>query len=139
MAVRPGEAVARPRGRRGLWGARALPRCSVIGVPRGQACGTISALSHMVEEITIGDRGRVVLPAAVRNELGLTPGTRLLLSTEDDGSVRLRPYRVVADSLLGIFADASPETSLVDKLIAERRREAARETALEARDLGSES
>lgn len=38
--------------------------------------------------VTVGDRGRVVLPAAVRSELGLEPGTRMLLSTESDGSVR---------------------------------------------------
>ena len=68
-----------------------------------------------------------MLPASVRSELGLTPGTRLLLSTEDDGSLRLRPYRAVADACLGIFSDLADGVSLADELIAERRADAARE------------
>jgi AbrB family looped-hinge helix DNA binding protein len=83
-------------------------------------------MSHR-EQITIGDRGRVVLPSSVRSELGLTPGTRMLLSTEADGSIRLRPYRVVADESRGLFADLAEDGSLVDELIAGRRAEAKRE------------
>ena len=37
-----------------------------------------------------------MLPSSVRAELGLEPGTPMLLSTEEDGSLRLRPYRAVA-------------------------------------------
>ena len=63
-----------------------------------------------------------MLPAFVRSELGLTPGTRLLLSTDEDGSLRLRPYRAIADACLGMFADLLPDgVSLADELIAERR------------------
>ena len=50
----------------------------------------------------IGDRGRIVLPSSVRAELGLEPGTPMLLSTEEDGS-------------------------LVGELVAERRADAERE------------
>jgi AbrB family looped-hinge helix DNA binding protein len=81
----------------------------------------------IAEEVTFGDRGRVVLPSSVRSELGWTPGTRLLVTTESDGSLRMRPYRVVAEALRGILADVAPGESLVDELIAERRAEAARE------------
>jgi len=88
----------------------------------------VMVMAHTPEEITVGDRGRVVLPASVRSELGLTPGTRLLLSTEDDGSLRLRPYRTVADACLGMLSDLAPDgVSLADELIAERRADAARE------------
>jgi len=83
-------------------------------------------MSHY-EQVTIGDRGRLVLPSSVRSELGLTPGTRMLLSTETDGSIRLRPYRVVAEDSRGLFADLAEDGSLVDDLVAERRAEAARE------------
>jgi AbrB family looped-hinge helix DNA binding protein len=79
------------------------------------------------EQVTIGERGRLVLPASVRSELGLEPGTRMLLSTEPDGSLRLRPYRVVADENRGILADLAERDSLVDELLAERRSEAERE------------
>jgi len=83
-------------------------------------------MSH-TEQVTIGDRGRLVLPASVRSALGLKPGTRMLLSTEDDGSLRLRPYRAVADESRGVFADLAEDGSLVDELLAERRVDAGRE------------
>jgi len=88
--------------------------------------GTISLVAHPERQITIGDRGRIVLPAAVRAQLGLRPGARMLVSAEPDGSVRLRPYRSVADRHRGILADLGAG-SMVDDLIAERREEAARE------------
>jgi AbrB family looped-hinge helix DNA binding protein len=75
--------------------------------------------------VVVGDRGRVVLPSGVRARLGLKRGTRLLLSTEKDGSLRLRPYRSVADQGRGMLAGlAHAEESLVDELLAERRSEA---------------
>jgi hypothetical protein len=50
--------------------------------------------------------------------------------TKEDGSIRPRPYRAVAAETLGMLADLAPsDESRVDELIAERRREAAREDA----------
>jgi hypothetical protein len=52
----------------------------------------------------------------------------MLLSAESDGSLWLRPYRSVADQGRGMLAGLAPEgESMVDELLAERRREAARE------------
>jgi AbrB family looped-hinge helix DNA binding protein len=79
-------------------------------------------------QVIVGDRGRLVLPAAVRAELGLHEGSRLLLSTEPDGSLRLRPYRAVADGSRGLLAGLGGG-SMVDELIAERRAAAAAEDA----------
>ena len=85
-------------------------------------------MSHPTHKVVVGDRGRVVLPSEVRAVMDLRPGTPMLLSTETDGSLRLRPYRSVADSNRGMLAEIAPkEESLVDELLAERRREAARE------------
>jgi hypothetical protein len=50
----------------------------------------------------------------------------MLLSTEQDGSLRLRPYRVVAQQGRGLLRDL-PGGSMVDELLAERRAEAASE------------
>jgi AbrB family looped-hinge helix DNA binding protein len=78
--------------------------------------------------VVLGDRGRIVLPAAVRKELDLEPGSKMTIDVEEDGTIRLRPYAAIARSSMGMLADiAPPDVSLVDELIAERRREAKRE------------
>jgi len=77
--------------------------------------------------ITLGERGRVVLPASLRRELGVRAGDRLILTTQDDGSVRLISARQLASELKGVFKDVAPERSWADELIAERRVEQARE------------
>jgi len=84
------------------------------------------SMAHTERRITVGDRGRLVLPSAVRRELDLNPGTHMLLSTDDDGSLRLRPYRVVAEQSRGLLRGL-PGGSMVDELLAERRAEAERE------------
>jgi AbrB family looped-hinge helix DNA binding protein len=85
-------------------------------------------MAHTERQVVVGDRGRLVLPSEVRAALGLKPGSRMLLSTEKDGSLRLRPYRSVADQGRGMLSSLSPAgDSMVDELLAERRREAARE------------
>lgn len=87
-------------------------------------------MSHKEVRIVVGARGRVVLPASVRSELGLTPGTPLLLSIDTDGSLVLRPYRAVADLARGMLSDLAPaNVSMVDELLDERRAAAAREDA----------
>ena len=87
-------------------------------------------MAHTERQVIVRERGRLVLPSGVRAELGITPGTRLLLSTEPDGSLRLRPYRAIAEQGRGLLAKVAPaDRSMVGELLAERRREAARESA----------
>jgi AbrB family looped-hinge helix DNA binding protein len=82
----------------------------------------------MSHTIIVGERGRMVLPSAVRHELGLVAGTRLLMDVEANGSLRLQPFRVAAERSRGMLADVGdPAVSWTDDLIAERRREARRE------------
>ena len=83
--------------------------------------------SHQRFSVAMGDRGRLVLPAEIRTKMGLNPGDRLLGMLEPDGSLRLTPYEAVAEAGAGMFADVSPERRLTHELVAERRREAARE------------
>jgi len=75
----------------------------------------------------VGNRGRVVLPAEVRHRLDLKDGDRLILTVEEDGSLRLVSARTLAQQLQGMFADVAPGADLVDELLAERRAEARRE------------
>ena len=84
--------------------------------------------SRRLNQIVVGDRGRLVLPARVRKDLGIEKGTRLHVTVEDDGSLNLRPYAAIAEASKGMFAHLAPEgVSMVDELIAERREEARRE------------
>lgn len=75
--------------------------------------------SHVV----VGRQGRVVIPAELRRRLGVEPGQTLVAREEDGRLVLERPANVLA-RLRRRFAEAAPDTSLADELIAERRREA---------------
>jgi AbrB family looped-hinge helix DNA binding protein len=78
--------------------------------------------------VTVGARGRVVLPAALRERLGLKEGDKLVLTVQPDGSVKLLSRREAVRRARGLFAHVAPGESLVDELIAERREEARRES-----------
>lgn len=81
-------------------------------------------MSH--HTVTMGDRGRLVIPAETRRRLGLSAGDRLVLSDEN-GELRLLPVSARVKALCGGWADAASDRQLVDELIADRRNEAARE------------
>lgn len=71
--------------------------------------------------------GRIVLPAEVRERLGIKPGDTLVL--QDEGiALRVQSYdQALADAQAFCANLAPPEVSLADELIADRRVEAARE------------
>jgi AbrB family looped-hinge helix DNA binding protein len=71
--------------------------------------------------------GRIVIPAAIREEMGFAPGDMLLMEVED-GVLRVESFDArlarIQDELVQL---AGPERMLSDELIAERRAEAWRE------------
>ncbi len=72
--------------------------------------------------VTMGDRGRLVVPLELRARLGLEPGSALLLVETPDGVVlttREQAQRLVRAQLAG--------DSLVEQLLDERRAAAAQE------------
>jgi AbrB family looped-hinge helix DNA binding protein len=77
--------------------------------------------------VVLGERGRLVLPAPLRRQLGVEPGDRLIFTMDEEGVLRVLTAREVARRGRGMFAHVAPERSLVDELIAERREEARRE------------
>lgn len=77
--------------------------------------------------VTLADRGRLVLPAEVRERLHIKEGDRLTLRVDPNGTITLQTAAAFAESLRGMFKHLSRGRSLVDELIAERRREAAME------------
>ena len=75
--------------------------------------------------VTMADRGRLVLPAKVRERLKIKEGDRLTLRVDPDGTIRLQTPEVFAQSLVGLCKHLAPGRVVSDELIAERRLEAA--------------
>lgn len=75
--------------------------------------------------LIVGDRGRIVVPAEVRERAGLAAGTPLVLLETDVGLVLLTRHQLrarVRDELSGL--------DLVGELLASRRESAAQEDAV---------
>lgn len=79
--------------------------------------------------ITLGERGRLVLPARLRQRLDMQPGDRLLVTVDAGGGLRVVAAREQARRLCGLYRDLAPGRSLAGELIAERREETRREDA----------
>ncbi|BBM68883.1 AbrB/MazE/SpoVT family DNA-binding domain-containing protein [Rhodothermus marinus] len=77
------------------------------------------------QEIRLGKRGQVVIPANVRQQLGLAPGDRLIVRVED-GRLILEKRQEVIERVKARFAHIPSEVCLSDELIAERRADAQR-------------
>jgi AbrB family looped-hinge helix DNA binding protein len=78
------------------------------------------------DEITVklAEDGSVTIPEEIREELGWEPGTELTLTVER-GGVRLYSFGAAVRSLQKLVRQYVPEgVSLVDELLADRRREA---------------
>jgi AbrB family looped-hinge helix DNA binding protein len=75
--------------------------------------------------VTVGPKGRVVIPAPIRRALDLEEGSELVVTLEHDG-VLLLPRSAVRKRLRSMFAGV--ERSLADELISERRAAAAEES-----------
>jgi len=81
----------------------------------------------MVETVTLGESGRIVLPAAIRKELGLKAGDRLTVSS-DRGSIRILSRRMaLANIRAGIIKQRGSLDGILDEFLVEKREEAARD------------
>lgn len=80
-----------------------------------------------MERVTIQDEGHLAIPEAFRKALGLAKGDRLIVELVD-GELRLRPEVAVIRQIQEMVRRYNPEgRSMVDELIADRRREAENE------------
>ena len=75
-------------------------------------------------KVTLGNRGRLVIPAEVRERRGLAEGSVLVLVDAEDGLVLLSRDQLHAR----VAADLAGH-DLVGELLADRRRAAERENA----------
>ena len=78
-------------------------------------------------EVRVGPQGRLVIPASIRRAMGIVPGEILIARTKDGQLVLEKPDRIMA-RLKKTFENVSPDVSLADELIAERREEVLRES-----------
>ncbi len=77
--------------------------------------------------VRVNENGRVVIPAAFRQALGISPGDEVVLRVEDDElRISTMKHRIERAKRL-VRRHIKPGTSLVDDLIAERRKAAQRE------------
>ena len=80
------------------------------------------------ERVKLGEAGRLVIPAALRQQMGIRPGDELLLRVGEDGELKVIG-RMQAIRRIQAYAQQfkKPGESVVDELIAEREAEARRE------------
>lgn len=83
----------------------------------------------------LSDNGRVVIPVAIREQLGIKPGDTVFMDAQDGvlkiESIPTRIARIQSE----IAKFIPPGVSLADELIAERREEMRREQEETAREL----
>ena len=73
----------------------------------------------------MGPKGQVVIPKAVREELGIQPGDEVIVDTVD-GEARVR-RQADEPPLLGMFADGKDGHDMLADLEREHREEIARD------------
>lgn len=76
--------------------------------------------------LRLGRQGRLVIPAELRRKLGLNDGDELV-AHDEDGRLVIEPRSAVLTRIRRRLRTLPSEVSLVDDLLAERRREARRE------------
>ena len=82
-----------------------------------------------MEHIVMAENGRLVVPAPLRQQLGLGKGGKLVASIRD-GALVLETYENAIKRVRDIAQSyVPPGESVVDELIADRRAEAAAEDA----------
>ena len=81
----------------------------------------------MTETVVLGESGRIVLPAAIRKEMGLKAGDRLTV-TSDTGAIRILSRKMALESIrAGIIRQRGSLDGILDEFLAEKHEEAARE------------
>ena len=76
--------------------------------------------------VEVGPKGRIVIPAVLRRELGIEEGSQLVAMAEGGGVVLL-PREEVKARLRGMLAGVN--VSMADELARERRAEARAESS----------
>jgi AbrB family looped-hinge helix DNA binding protein len=77
----------------------------------------------VTESVTVSNRGYIILPARIRKEMNIRPGTRILLSKEDN-KVILQPVSSFTEKLSGLTSVTfGKNADEVNKYIDEERKD----------------
>lgn len=80
----------------------------------------------MLDRVKLGEGGRLVIPAAMREALGVKPGDELALEV-DDGELKIKSYLAVISELQDEFNKLVPAgVDVVGDFLKERREEQTR-------------
>lgn len=77
-------------------------------------------------ELSIGKQGRIVIPASLRHQLAMEPGTQLVAWAED-GRLVMESKQQLWQSIHQACSKIPKETDLAQELINERRESAIKE------------
>lgn len=75
-------------------------------------------------KLKVNENGRLVIPASIRKALGINPGDVVVLRLEDDELRITTMKKRIEQAQRMVRKYVKPGVSLVDELIADRRREA---------------
>ena len=77
----------------------------------------------ITESVTVSNRGYIVLPAHIRKEMNIKPGTKILLSKEDN-RVILQPVSSFTEKLSGLTSGCfGKDANEIAEYIDEERKE----------------
>jgi AbrB family looped-hinge helix DNA binding protein len=83
----------------------------------------------MTETVVLGESGRIVIPAAIRNEFGLKTGDRLTFAVHGNRIEILSMEMALNEIRASIIEKRGSMEGLLDEFLEERREEARREQA----------
>ncbi len=72
--------------------------------------------------VRVGPEGRVVIPAELRQQLGIKPRD-VLVFLEEEGHLVLMTRQQLKESLWALFKDVPEDVSMTDRLIERRKEE----------------
>ena len=83
----------------------------------------------MTETVVLGESGRIVLPAAIRNEFGLKTGDRLTVAVNGNRIEILSIDMALTEIRTSILEKHGSMEGFLDEFLEERREEVRREQA----------
>jgi AbrB family looped-hinge helix DNA binding protein len=108
-----------------MWKLRHVELCAKFGNMPSEEFGGIFAMGHETCIVKIAANGRLSVPAKQRKQLGLENGGLVVLRVEG-GDLHIRPVKAVLADLQERVRRALPNShGVVDRFIADRRKEAA--------------